>query len=134
MSILDTGKAYVFSPVSVSVTMDGKPVVNAKVVRSWELERIETDSTTTDEHGQFSFAAVRRWSFSQMPLIEYVAGQDIIVTVAEKEYRIWLNAKRDTGINSELGGKPLVMTCELTTDVRMVRVSGQTLFTNCLWV
>ena len=133
MSFFDAGKAYVFSPMEVMVTLDGSPLANAEVIRRWEINKIEEDRTTTDENGRFSFSEIRRRSAAQALPIEFVVAQQIVVIVENKEHEIWSNSKHDTGLNAELGGIPLNLTCELNGEEIMYRDFGPALLTRCTW-
>ena len=49
MSIFDTGKACVFSPVEGVLTLNGEPVRGATIKRKVEWQREDSDETVTDE-------------------------------------------------------------------------------------
>ncbi|WP_226664463.1 transthyretin-like family protein [Microbulbifer aggregans] len=133
MSILDAGKAYFFSPVTGTLTKDEKPVTNAKIIRRWEHESLEQDETSTDENGNFTFPEVRRRTLVQMLPAEFVVAQQIAVVQGDEEIVIWSNSKRDSGKNSELGGKDLDLYCDLDNEEAMYRDFGAALFTKCTW-
>ncbi|MDN3638795.1 hypothetical protein QWY82_08245 [Simiduia curdlanivorans] len=133
MSILDAGKAYFFSPVSMQIYRDGQPVVGANVVRRWEHSTIEQDESTTDAEGKVNFPEVRRRTIVQVIPAEFVVAQQIIVVVEGEEIEVWSNSKRDSAINSELGGKPLNFRCELNDEEQLHRDFGSAFFTKCTW-
>ena len=133
MSIFDAGKAYFFSPVTGVITKDSNPVSNAKIIRKWEHQSLEQDETVTDESGNFSFPEVRRRSAVQFMPAEFVVGQEISVVHNGEEIVIWSASKRDTSENSELGGKKLVLKCDLDSEEKIYRDFGPALFTKCTW-
>lgn len=134
MSIVSVGKSCVFSAVEIVLTKGGEPVVDAPVSRVSEWQKEETETTVTDENGRFSFPVLYHASASKfVPFSEFVASQSIVVTVEGEEYEIWANAKRDAKENSELGGKPLKLTCELNEEARLVEDFETLLVTNCRW-
>ncbi len=107
-----------FSPVEGEVTREGAPVAGAKVVRSfewiWGAEK-GSDSATTDAQGRFSFPVVKRSSFSASLIPHQPAiNQKIVIEAAGQSYEAWMALKSNYDMNGEIGGRPLVLTCELT--------------------
>jgi hypothetical protein len=105
-----------FSEVNAVVTLHGKPVTGAKIVRtSNELDsKVYTEQTTTDAQGRFHFDAL--WVFSLRHLIpaQPMVEQHITIYHAGKEYMGWQHTKNGYGHNDELDhNKPLAFTCEL---------------------
>ncbi|GAB2513139.1 DUF6795 domain-containing protein [Microbulbifer agarilyticus] len=133
MSIFDAGKAYFFSPVAGVITKDNKPLSNAKIVRRWEHKSLEQDETTTDKNGAFTLPEIRRRSAVQFIPAEFVVGQEIFVIHDGEETVVWSASKRDSGKNSELGGKELNLTCDLDNEEKIYRDFGPALFTKCTW-
>ncbi len=133
MSILDVGKAYLFSEVSGVITHNGQAVSGAKVIRKYEMDKLVEEEAVTDSAGKFSFPPVRGRSISQVFPAEFVAAQKILVMHDGEEVDIWSNSKRSPEKNSELGGTPLDFTCELTDERALYRDFGAILFTRCKW-
>ncbi|BFM10665.1 hypothetical protein R50072_08180 [Simiduia litorea] len=133
MSMLDAGKAYFFSPLSMKIYRDGEPVVGAKVVRRWEHSTLEQDESITDGEGKVSFPEVRRRTVVQVLPAEFVVAQQIAVIVDGDEIEVWSNSKRDSAKNSELGGKPLNLYCDLNNEEKLYRDFGSAFFTKCTW-
>ena len=133
MSMLDIGQAWFFSPVSAVVEKDGIPLVGVKVIRRWEHESLSEDETVTDDKGQFSFPEIRGRTIVQVMPAEFVVAQQIVVVVEDEEVEIWSNSKRKTDLNSELGGAPLDLHCEITDEDKMYRDFGAAMFTKCTW-
>ena len=113
MSIFDAGKVCLFSRISGVITLDGKPIANARLVRTVNKESDKVDEATTDEKGYFEMPAVFERTVTKFLPQEFVVSQKIVVHYQEKEYEIWSGIKRDKEENVESRGKPLVVTCEL---------------------
>ena len=108
-----------FSEVNAVVTLHGKPVAGAEIVRtSNELDStVYTDKTTTDAQGRFHFDA--RWIFSLRQLMPFqpMVKQHITIYYAGGEYMGWQHSKNGYGHNDELDhNKPLNFTCELSEE------------------
>lgn len=107
-----------FSEVSGRVVDGGKPVAGAKVTQKmiWS----DDDSKNVVRHmvtgadGAFHFDAIvrkaglRRVNLSQPSMLEY-----IIVEHDGKEYEAWKAGKIDYEPDSELGGRPIRLDCDL---------------------
>jgi len=133
MSLFGAGKTCVFSNVKATLTMNGKPLPNAKVIRRWEWQELKEDSTTTDENGHFEFPVVFEKSVTRLLPIELVIGQGLYVIVDGKEQQFWSNSKREPGENAEFNGKPIAMMCELTHEMKYYRDFGSIMGTLCTW-
>jgi len=133
MSLLDAGKVCTFSHVVGTVTLNGQPVKNALVKRSIDWKSKFEDSTKTDDSGWFELPELSERSISKFTFTEIVITQKIIVEYDDKDYIIWLNTKMNAEANSELGGAPLKLTCELTDEPIFYEDFGPLLETNCKW-
>ncbi len=134
MSISGVWRSCVFSGVKVVVLQRGKPVVGAEVTRISEWQKQKLEKTVTDSRGQFSFPDLFENSLAGIiPFTEFVASQQILVRVGTENFEIWANGKRSAKKNSELGGIPLELVCELNDNVRLVEEFGSLLVTNCRW-
>ena len=108
-----------FSEVNAVVTLHGKPVAGAEIVRtSNELDsKVYTEKTTTDAQGRFHFDAL--WVFSLRNFIPAnpMVEQHITLYYQNQEYMGWLALKGNYGHNDELDdNKPLNFTCELSDE------------------
>jgi len=114
------GNLVLFSAVSGTVLLDGKPVAGAKVDRefdwAWKSEKGH-DGTSTNAEGHFALPAITRSSFfgSLLPH-EPLIKQTITINHAGKAYQAWVLFKRDYDNNGELDGKPIALTCKLDTE------------------
>lgn len=136
MSLRDVGKVCLFSGISGVITLDGEPVVNAKVRRI--VGRVFTggkkiDETTTDENGYFEMPAVFQRTISKYLPQEFVAPQQMFVDYNGKEYFLWEGVKREPGENVESRGKPLVVSCELASEEKNIVVDGSFITSVCTW-
>ena len=129
----DLGKAYTFSEMRLAITYQGTPAKDARVVRIVEWQRERVDEFRTDEHGVVTLPQVRERSIIQYFPAEFVTAQVVDVYFDNREFRIWLNSKRDPAENAELRGQPLDLRCELTDAERLVDADRMMLVTNCVW-
>lgn len=133
MSLGDVGKVCLFSPISGTITLDGKPVVNARLVRTGDRDGPRVDETVTNEHGYFEFPAMVERTITKLLPMEFVASQKIVVSYESKSYEIWSSIKRNPDVNTESRGKPLVVTCELTSEERSIVVNRVPIHSLCVW-
>jgi len=105
-----------FSPVSGLVELNGEPVEGATVVHwyKWKDEAF-TEQTVTGKSGKFSFPAKTQKSFfwSMFPHNPAI-GQELTIKYGDKSYTAWRFKKGNYELNSENGGSPLKMYCELS--------------------
>lgn len=116
------------------ITLNGKPVSNAKIERwlKWKDEEGEKDYFSTDENGRFDIP-VKRDVVKLSAITQFVMAQEIRVFVDGVEYVIWAKAKREKGIYGELGGKPENFRCELSDEFVRVEAGEGMLVTSCKW-
>ena len=134
MSIFDAGKVCTFSSVRATVTYEGEPVKGAKVTRLTDWNTPSTDMTTTNENGYFELPSLYERSISRVVLpIQFAVSQVITVEYNGQSNEIWVNTKMKPEENSELGGIPINLKCELSNEMKTYRVSGPILGTICTW-
>lgn len=134
MSLLDAGKVCLFSGISGVITLDGKPVANARLVRTVNKEKDKVDETTTDENGYFEMPPVFERTISKFLPMEFVVSQKITVYNQDQEVEVWSGVKRIPDENAESKGKPLVVKCELgLEEMNYVKVNGGPIFSRCDW-
>lgn len=133
MSMSDLGKVCLFSNISGVILMDGKPVVNARLVRTVDLSGKETDEAQTDNQGHFEMPAVFVRTITKFLPQEFSSSQEIIVHYQNKEYRMWSGVKRKPEENTESRGKPLIVKCELNSEETMIKVNNSPIFSLCTW-
>lgn len=133
MDMKDVGKVCLFSKISGVIVLDGKPVANAKLIRTVNLSSAETDETTTDEKGYFELPAIFTRTITKFLPQEFASSQEIVVHFKEKEYRIWSAVKRKPEENVESRGKPLIVQCELNSEETMIKVNNAPIFSLCTW-
>lgn len=133
MSVTDLGKVCLFSKMTGVMTLDGKPVANARLVRTVNLSSPESDETVTDEQGNFEFPAVFKRTITKHLPQEFASNQEIIVHYQGQQYTMWSAVKRKPEENSESRGKPLVVACELNSEEKMIKVNNSPIFSLCTW-
>ena len=130
-------KLYLMSEISGTITLNGEPAAGAKLKRivSKAYSRSElTDEAITDANGYFSMPAVTQHKLVQKIFpMEFVVPSNIYVNYQGKEYFVWNSIKRESGKNTENRGKPLVVQCELASDLRDFWVGGVPFTTLCVW-
>ncbi|MCH8499854.1 MAG: DUF4198 domain-containing protein [Marinobacter sp.] len=132
-AMADIGKVCVFSEVTGVIRLQGQPVEGATVVRTHDYRKAVSDQATTDADGAFAFPAAFERAWTSILPIELVIAQRLTVSYQGQDYLIWSNTKRSKAENTELGGLPLTLTCELTDELRLHREFGSILRTNCVW-
>jgi hypothetical protein len=137
MSLADTGKMCLFSGISGIIMLDGKPVENARLVRSVDKAHTKgkkADTTTTDINGYFEMPPIYDRSIIGKVLpMQFAVGQSIIVTVDGVDYRMWGGVKEERKENAESDGNPLVVKCNLDVEPTLINVRGGFFETLCSW-
>lgn len=133
MGIFDAGKTCVFSEVKARLTLNGEPISNVKVIRRWEWNKLQEETTTTDESGYFELPPVFESSMSRMLPIELVIAQGLYVVIDGEEKKFWSNSKREPEENAEFQGSPINLSCELSSEMKIYRDFGSRMRTLCTW-
>ncbi|WNO09772.1 carboxypeptidase-like regulatory domain-containing protein [Teredinibacter sp. KSP-S5-2] len=137
MSENQSGILCLFSAISGQITLNGKPVEQAKVTRLSRkayAQKELTDETQTDDNGYFTLPALFDKSHVGKVLpMEFSVPQVMYVHYQGTEYKIWSGVKRNPAENAESRGKPLVVQCELTDETRLIEVNGGPIFSMCTW-
>ena len=135
MSLFSESKEVIlFSALEGSLTFEGIPLVGAKIelkLKWYDGKENENLFTESDENGFFRFPVVKKVlkiGFSQL-----VISQEIAVKHKEEEIIIWFMSKFNQTEYSELGGKPINLRCELTSDELITRDYNTPLITRCIW-
>lgn len=133
MSIFDTGKACTFSAMSGVILNNGEPVKNALIKRETHWQSKVSDETTTDEKGYFEFPARFERSIAAVLPQEFVVTQKLFVLHEGKSHEIWTGVKRKKEENTETDGGPIVATCNLDHDDKVIFIDRQPFSTKCVW-
>lgn len=133
MTLGDVGRVCLFSAISGTITLDGKPVANARLIRTGDRDGPKVDETLTDEKGYFEFPSMYERTITKLLPQEFVAAQKIIVCHNNSEYQIWSSIKRKPDENTESRGKPLVVTCELSKEEQTIVVDRVPIHSLCVW-
>jgi hypothetical protein len=119
MGLFDFLKICLFSEVNSVVTLEGKPVAGAELVRTAMINDKEyIDKAVTDEGGKFHFDAMYTHSINKIVFItEPVIPQTMTILHNEKECLGWRTSKRDYHENAELDGdREIILACDLTDE------------------
>jgi len=133
MSILNLGKACVFSTVTGVVTQNGQPLENAEIKRNVTWQKKDADQTRTDSNGRFSFPSIFHNSLMKYFPAEFVSHQTITIHHDGKQYLAWETTKRETEENSELGGKAINLSCELSNEPSVKYAGKRGIDGICTW-
>jgi len=127
-------EVVLFSPMQGQITLNGKPVANARVERflKWKDETGESDSFSTNQDGQFKIP-VKKDAVKLSTISKFVIAQEIRVFIGKDEYLIWTMGTGNKTSYGELGGKPVNFRCELSDEMRRVDVDDGLLGTSCQW-
>lgn len=112
--MFDFMKIYLFSEIGGVVTMDGKPVADAKVERITKADKDYLDKTVTDASGRFHFKAITEHSIKKL-FGEPAISQELYFLYKGKKYLGWEHLKNDYDKNGETDDyRPLIdLKCEL---------------------
>lgn len=134
MPIFISEKSYLFSPSKLTITKNGIPIRDAKVIRRWECnEELQEDSSYTDDNGFVEFNGIKGKPLSQLLPVQFFVAQQLAVVVDDREEIFWEHAKMKPSENSELEGNSLILTCEINDEEHTFRFGGTELYTKCKW-
>lgn len=141
MSLFDFMKVCVFTDVSGVVTLEGKPVAGARIVRTATLVfngKKFKDETTTDAEGRFQLGAIYARTINKVLPSEDFVDQKVVIYYQDKEYPAWELRKWNYDYNGELNRIssevihnlkiiPFALACELTDRVRITKPASNRL-------
>jgi hypothetical protein len=131
MGLFDFVKVCLFSEVKGVVTLEGKPVAGAELVRTAEIgEKVHTDKTMTDENGRFSFPAMYTHSLNKIAPVEPHIPQMMRIRTGGNEFLVWDGSKRDYDLNGEID-RNLVLSCELTEKEKRYEIGASIYHSIC---
>ena len=127
-------KVVLFSPMKGTITFKNKAASGAKIERkvSWKDQTGETDTTVSDENGEFELTILEE-TVKLSKISQFVVSQEISVYYHGEKFLIWTMGKSSKNIYGELGGKPVNLTCELTDEDMPHRFDDALLMTVCKW-
>jgi len=128
------GEVVLFSPMQGKITVNDKPVADARVERflKWKDETGEKDSFSTDQSGHFNIP-VKKDTIKLSTISKFVIAQEVRVYIDKEEYLIWTMGTGNKTSYGELGGKPKTLRCELSDAMTCVEVDDGLLGTSCKW-
>lgn len=133
MGFFDAGRVCLFSGISGIITLEGKPVANARVLRSADRDGVKKDETTTDENGYFELPPMYERTVTKLLPMEFAVMQRIYVEYDQQNYEVWRSVKRSPTENTESKGKPLSVACELSSELTGILVDQVGIFSRCTW-
>ena len=133
MTLGDVGRVCLFSAISGTITLDGKPVANARLVRTGDRSGPRVDEAVTDENGYFTFPAMYERTITKFLPQEFSASQQILVHYQDREYEMWSAVKRQPEENVESRGKPLAVKCELNGNQNLIMINASPIHSLCTW-
>jgi len=131
MGLFDFMKVCLFSEVNGVVTLQGKPVAGAKIVRTAKINDTPyTDSTVTDKSGKFYFEARFTSSINKIVPVEPRIPQKLVIEHDGQEHTAWEMSKRNYDLDGELG-KPINISCEITNKEVKQEIGYRILWGKC---
>ncbi|MFT6909756.1 MAG: hypothetical protein ACJAS1_006483 [Oleiphilaceae bacterium] len=128
-------KYVISSPLEGVLVKDGKPLPRTKITRylSWTgYEGEKVDEFFTDDHGRFTIPAYEEM-LNLGTLNQFVGKTLLIAVVNSKEIDIWLVAKFDGEIYSDLQGPLEGLVCDVNTTKSSLKVKHSIISTKCRW-
>ena len=113
------GEYTLFSAVSGRLMNGDEPVAGATISQSAKLGSTEavTQTAVTDTDGSFTFPAItRKKGFSSLLPQQFSAGQSMTITADGNTYEGWVYTKLSPEENSENGGQPNNMICDISIE------------------
>ena len=134
MSLFLGTEVVLFPPMDGSLTYNGKPAANAKIIVHlfWKDEVGEKEEFHANEKGEFNIP-LKKTRVRIPPLSEFVVTQQISVIYEGDEFVIWSKAGLGSDEYGGLGGNPTNVRCEIT-EKRTKQKDFDGLFsTSCAW-
>ena len=136
MSLLPSPQEVVIaSPFEGILTLEGKPATDVKIERklSWfdQSESVE-DFVVTNSKGHFTLPLVKK-TLKLSNLTQFVVSQEINAIHNGVKVLIWYMGKGSKIEYGELGGEPVNLKCELSSDEIVTRDYKNPLITRCTW-
>ncbi|MFC1751081.1 DUF6795 domain-containing protein, partial [Pseudomonadota bacterium] len=144
MAFFDSMNANLFSEMKGVVTLNGKPVSEAVIVRTATPDsgKEYTDSTQTDAQGRFHFARMEAFMPSRLLPSEKTVSQEVVIEHGGKKYLAWKAATNDVD-KGELNKRSAIgtdkeidinLSCELSAPETKKRGAYTTVITGiCSW-
>jgi hypothetical protein len=136
MSLFPTPQEVVLSsPLEGHLTYQGKPITGIKIVR--ELTWFDGDGSfedfvVTDSRGHFTLPLIQR-TLKLSSLVPLIVSQEIHAIHHGERILLWAMGKDSIIEYGELGGKPVNLRCELTSERRITRDYNTPMMTRCTW-
>jgi len=132
----DEKENYVISsPLQGLLRKGDKPLVNTKITRYIEwtgFEGEKVDEFYTDEKGRFNIPIYEE-TLSLGKLAQFVGKALLIVELNEEEIPIWVVAKFDGEMYSDLSGPLNELVCDIKSDRLSLDMPRSMISTRCRW-
>lgn len=127
-------EAVLFSPLEGKITVEGKPAAQAKLKLwyGWKDTKGETFHYTADDDGFFKIPK-HTAMYKPFFLAQLVISQELTVEYEGTSHQVWLMSKKDPAEFTELGAKPINLTCELNNELTTVKGIWSSGGTKCKW-
>jgi len=130
-----TREIVLASPMEGLLTYKGKPVSGVKLVRKlrwYDGDESAEDFVVTDPKGRFTLPVVKK-VLKVSGYVQFVVSQEIVALHQGEEILVWAMGKGSKIEYGELGGKPVNLRCELTSEKIITRDYRTPLMTRCTW-
>jgi len=136
MSLFSQSREIVLaSPMDGLLTYEGKPAPGVKIKRNlrwYDGEESTEDFVVTDKDGHFSLPIIKK-VLQVSGYVHFVVSQEISAVYKDEEILLWAMGKSSKIEYGELGGKPVNLRCELTSEKQITRDYNTPLMTRCSW-
>ena len=111
-------RLVLFSEVRGIESRDGRPVVGAELVQTVTDGKADVPTRrTVSEQGAFRFAPIEsKAGWRRLVPAQPTMLQTIVIRAGGVDYLAWRQGKGSYDANSELGGQPLRLVCELARE------------------
>jgi hypothetical protein len=125
----------IFSPMKGVLLQDGKPLANAKIIRtlSWnDNDKKLVEEFVTDEQGRFNLT-IHEEQLSLSMLSQFVGKADLeFETDAQRDY-LWTSSKFYPEIYAETDGEVEDLVCDIAAEEIAVPMGPTSILTKCRW-
>ena len=136
MSLFSKSKEIVLASTMEGVlTYQGKPAGGVKLVRKlrwYDGDESAEDFVVTNPKGHFTLPIVKK-VLEVSGYVHFVVSQEIIALHRGEQIIIFAMGKSSKIEYGELGGKPVNLRCELTSDELISHKYNTPLLTRCTW-
>ena len=128
-------EVILFSPLEGKLTFQGAPLPNARIKLhiSWKDQKGESFYYSTDNDGFFKIPQ-HKSEYKESPLVQLVIRQEMTVEHNGNAYEVWTMSKMEAAEFTELGGEPIGLICEITSELTTMRTNESLGGVACTWL